>query len=95
MCKKKITFPYLLSKRFNKIIEQADVLAVENYARRPNCRDEGRAGNYDCGDVYVESIHKWLRGWDSNPRSSGYEPDDLPLVHPAINKVTIHCLVCL
>jgi hypothetical protein len=26
-----------------------------------------------------------LQGRDSNPRSSGYGPDDLPLVHPAID----------
>ena len=27
----------------------------------------------------------WLRGTDSNRRSSGYEPGELPLLHPAIN----------
>ena len=26
----------------------------------------------------------WLRGLESNQRSSGYEPDELPLLHPAI-----------
>ncbi len=25
----------------------------------------------------------WLRGMDSNHRPSGYEPDELPLLHPA------------
>ena len=25
----------------------------------------------------------WLRGTDSNRRPSGYEPDELPLLHPA------------
>ena len=25
-----------------------------------------------------------LRGWDSNPRPSGYEPDELPLLYPAM-----------
>lgn len=25
-----------------------------------------------------------LRGWDSNPRPSGYEPDELPLLYPAV-----------
>ncbi len=29
----------------------------------------------------VEAI--WLRGADSNRRPSGYEPDELPLLHPA------------
>src|SRR5439155_25109062 len=26
---------------------------------------------------------RWLRGTDSNRRPSGYEPDELPLLHPA------------
>jgi hypothetical protein len=25
----------------------------------------------------------WLRGWDSNPGPHGYEPCELPLLHPA------------
>ena len=25
----------------------------------------------------------WLRGWDSNPGPIGYEPIELPLLHPA------------
>ena len=29
----------------------------------------------------------WLQETDSNRRSSGYEPDELPLLHPAINLV--------
>src|SRR3954452_16200074 len=28
----------------------------------------------------------WLRGTDSNRRPSGYEPDELPLLHPATSK---------
>ena len=28
-------------------------------------------------------IRAWLRGTDSNRRPSGYEPDELPLLHPA------------
>ena len=27
--------------------------------------------------------YAWLRGTDSNRRPSGYEPDELPLLHPA------------
>ena len=30
-----------------------------------------------------------LRGRDSNPRPSGYEPDELPLLYPAINNEAI------
>ena len=30
-----------------------------------------------------ESRSYWLRGTDSNRRPSGYEPDELPLLHPA------------
>ncbi len=30
----------------------------------------------------------WLREGDSNPRPSGYEPDELPLLHPALSS---HC----
>ena len=29
-------------------------------------------------------LFKWLRELDSNQRPSGYEPDELPLLHPAI-----------
>jgi hypothetical protein len=28
-------------------------------------------------------LSTWLRGTDSNRRPSGYEPDELPLLHPA------------
>src|SRR5216110_424975 len=28
-------------------------------------------------------MRSWLRGADSNRRPSGYEPDELPLLHPA------------
>ncbi len=37
------------------------------------------AGKKTTGLIPVE-----LRGWDSNPRPSGYEPDELPLLHPAL-----------
>ena len=36
-----------------------------------------------------EVFFKWLRELDSNQRPSGYEPDELPLLHPAI---FIYCL---
>jgi hypothetical protein len=29
----------------------------------------------------------WLRGTDSNRRPSGYEPDELPLLHPATARI--------
>ncbi len=31
---------------------------------------------------------KWLRGTDSNRRPSGYEPDELPLLHPAMERAS-------
>ena len=40
--------------------------------RTPGGRDPGFSGEFD-----------WLRGKDSNLRPSGYEPDELPLLHPA------------
>lgn len=27
----------------------------------------------------------WLRGRDLNPRSPGYEPGEMPLLHPAVD----------
>src|SRR5205814_110257 len=27
----------------------------------------------------------WLRGRESNPRPPGYEPDEIPLLHPAVD----------
>ena len=35
------------------------------------------------GPGVLVSIRSWLRGADSNRRPSGYEPDELPLLHPA------------
>jgi hypothetical protein len=32
---------------------------------------------------------KWLRGQDSNLRPRGYEPRELPLLHPATNGLAI------
>ncbi len=40
----------------------------------------------------LELITSWLRRWESNPRPSGYEPDELPLllrrnfIEPHLNK---------
>ena len=33
--------------------------------------------------AWVRGVGDWLRGTDSNRRPSGYEPDELPLLHPA------------
>src|SRR6266550_6596533 len=35
------------------------------------------------GGRRVPNWDAWLRGTDSNRRPSGYEPDELPLLHPA------------
>ena len=32
----------------------------------------------------LAKIQKWVRGRESNPLPSGYEPEKLPLLHPAI-----------
>ena len=36
----------------------------------------------------VQVYTNWLRGKDSNLRPSGYEPDELPLLHPATSNAT-------
>src|SRR5215210_5701962 len=35
----------------------------------------------------------WLRGTDSNRRPSGYEPDELPLLHPAMANASRRALI--
>ena len=35
------------------------------------------------GPGVLEEMQGWLRGKDSNLRPSGYEPDELPLLHSA------------
>lgn len=37
----------------------------------------------------------WLRERDSNPRSSDYEPDEIPLLHPAVCVKKIFCFLFL
>ena len=32
---------------------------------------------------------QWLRGQDSNLRPLGYEPNELPLLHPATSDLTV------
>ena len=41
-----------------------------------------------------EMTSNWLRGKDSNLRPSGYEPDELPLLHPAAAKAMSTLVVC-
>src|SRR3954464_6046331 len=35
------------------------------------------------GQILAGPFLKWWRGRDSNPRPLGYEPNELPLLHPA------------
>lgn len=39
-----------------------------------------------CGPTLLISISNWFScgGRESNPRSLGYEPNEIPLLHPAI-----------
>ena len=45
-------------------------------------RSEAKRGTPVVGPG-VQGYANWLRGTDSNRRPSGYEPDELPLLHPA------------
>ncbi len=40
-------------------------------------------------NLYPENLF-WLRGQDSNLRPHGYEPCELPLLHPAISVYAEH-----
>ena len=31
----------------------------------------------------------WLRGWDSNPQSQGYEPCEMPFLYPASSRLVL------
>ena len=42
--------------------------------------------NYKKRTPHKKCSLNWLRELDSNQRPSGYEPDELPLLHPAISK---------
>ena len=33
--------------------------------------------------LYKIIMFSWLRGWDSNPQSQGYEPCEMPFLYPA------------
>ena len=37
--------------------------------------------------ISITVVSKWWRGRDSNPRPLGYEPNELPLLHPAAQVV--------
>ena len=39
---------------------------------------DGTRWNFSHRLLPVQQSEKWLRGWDLNPRPSGYEPDELP-----------------
>ena len=54
---------------------------------QPDPTDENERGHpFGC------PLSFWLRGKDSNQRPSGYEPDELPLLHPAIYVRSLECL---
>src|SRR5690606_19894854 len=47
-----------------------EVLCLLSYA---SAKKIGRIRDH----LHLRAV-QWLRGWDSNPRPSGYEPDELP-----------------
>ena len=49
-------------------------------AIRPNCQEGGR---YEKRSL-ASDLLPWLREPDSNRRPLGYEPNELPLLHPAM-----------
>ncbi len=62
---------------------------------------ESKSGALPLGDtpnlIYIKSstisdnLITWLRRSDSNQRPSGYEPDELPLLHPAMISICVKC----
>ena len=66
---------------YESLIERGatEILSV-HVAESRAARDNGRARIHRSG---LCAMSAWLRGTDSNRRPSGYEPDELPLLHPA------------
>ena len=49
----------------------------------------------ETGHPFGCPVSFWLREEDSNLRPSGYEPDELPLLHPAISAPFFRCFVII
>src|SRR5882762_8044928 len=66
-------------REMERLRSEATFLAVtlRNTSRRSSWECMRLAENREVGAVNWNQ-ESWLRGWDLNPRPSGYEPDELP-----------------
>ena len=59
---------------------------------RKNQNTRRKPERFPAGDGWCNRT-RWLRGRDSNPRPLGYEPNELPLLHPATGLAIHHAVV--